>query len=356
MIGNTIFPYKSEIDNNKMWEDIQNIYAHIIDEDSKRIFAYRLLLSLTGDEKYIRKLILCTEIGIRFETFLKKQKDIYIYGAGIRGRRLVQMFPEMNWSKYIDKKITESCNGLDVIPPEQIVMQKDSIILITNYEGYEEIKSSLIAQGIESRKIICMSDFEKEVQKNQYFESRCIERFKNTPGHFVDAGCFDGRDCIRFLESSLYANNEIYAFEPDNTNYRKCTEMLSEYKNVEISNVGLADIKGKTFFMSEKGEKARVTNEGNSYICIDTLDDVLCDKKIGFVKMDIEGSEKKALIGAKQHIISDKPNMMISIYHKMEDIIEIPHLLLEYTPQYYFAFGHYSIGSAADTVLYAFEK
>lgn len=76
MIGNTIFPYKSEIDNNKMWEDIQNIYAHIIDEDSKRIFAYRLLLSLTGDEKYIRKLILCTEVGIRFENFLKKQKDI----------------------------------------------------------------------------------------------------------------------------------------------------------------------------------------------------------------------------------------------------------------------------------------
>lgn len=48
--------------------------------------------------------------------------------------------------------------------------------------------------------------------------------------------------------------------------------------------------------------------------------------------------------------------MMISIYHKMEDVIEIPQLLLNYNPQYYFALGHYSIGSAADTVLYAFEN
>ena len=71
--------------------------------------------------------------------------------------------------------------------------------------------------------------------------------------------------------------------------------------------------------------------------------------------MDIEGSEKKALIGARKHIESDKPNMMISIYHKIEDIIEIPRLLLEMNPEYRFAFGHYSIGSASDTVLYVFE-
>lgn len=203
------------------------------------------------------------------------------------------MFPEMNWNKYVDKKVTGSCNGMDVILPEHIVLREDSIILITNYEGYEEIKRALIEQGIDSDKIICMSEFEKQAQEYQYFEHRCIERFKDTSSDFVDAGCFDGRDCIKFLKSGLSNNNSMYAFEPDNTNFCKCTEMLFGYRNIEIYNVGLSDKKGKASFLSEKGEKARVTTEGDTYICIDTLDDVLCNKKIGFVKMDIEGSEKK---------------------------------------------------------------
>ena len=64
---------------------------------------------------------------------------------------------------------------------------------------------------------------------------------------------------------------------------------------------------------------------------------------------------KSALIGTKIHIQQDKPNMMISIYHKIEDIVEIPKLLLDINPKYKFAFGHYSIGSASETVIYVFE-
>lgn len=351
----SIFPYESEINIQQYWSDIQEIYKHIVDEKSKEIYTYRLLLTLTGDVKYIRKLILCTDVGKEFERFLNVQNKVYIYGAGMRGKRLVQMFPEMRWKNYIDKQCVGMCNGIEIIKPEKVRLEKDAIILISNYEGFEEIKSDLLGFGIEEQQIVCINDFEIKAQENQYFEERCVNYFKKTNGNFIDAGCFDGRDCIRFLSSSLNNNTSIYAFEPDSVNYQECKKVLYGYENVRIYNLGLSDSKKEETFLSDKGEKARVSNDGNCLIKMDTVDHLMDGKPIGFIKMDIEGSERRALIGARQHIEIDKPNMMISIYHKMEDIVEIPKLLLEIHPEYRFAFGHYSVGSASDTVLYVFE-
>lgn len=355
MIGDNIFPYKSKLSIQKYWSDIQNIYEHIVDDNSKEIYRDRLLLTFTGDVSYIYKLVLNTNTGKEFECFLNEQNKICIYGAGIRGRRLVQMFPHMKWKYYIDRNREGICNGIDIIKPNELRLESDEIILITNYEGFEEIEENLISLGIKKNQIICLNDFEKKAQKNQYFERRCIQHFKTTSGYFIDAGCFDGRDCIRFLKSSLYNNTLIYAFEPDRENYQECKKVLNCYENVQIYNLGLSDSKKEATFLSDKGEKARVTSKGNCSIRLDTIDHLMNGRQIGFIKMDIEGSEKEAIIGARKHIELDRPNMMISIYHKIEDVIEIPKLLLEINPEYKFAFGHYSVGSASETVIYAFE-
>ena len=69
--------------------------------------------------------------------------------------------------------------------------------------------------------------------------------------------------------------------------------------------------------------------------------------------MDIEGAEIPALKGAEMIIRDVKPKLAISIYHRPEDIIEIPELLLQYRSDYQFYLRHYSL-HAYDTVLYAF--
>lgn len=355
MIEDMIFPYESALSTQNYWSDIQNVYTHIVDAESRDIYINRLLLSFTKDIKYVKKLILCTDAGKRMEEFLNKQKLIYIYGAGIRGNRLVQMFPEMRWQSYIDKNRSGMCNGINIIKPQDIRLEKDAVILIANYEGFEEIKSNLISFGIEEEKIVCASDYEIRAHENQYFDERCIKYFKRTEGNFIDAGCFDGRNCIKFFNSNLNNNTSIFAFEPDRVNYQKCKEVLSGYNGIKIYNMGLSDKNGEETFLSDKGEKARVSSEGNEFIEVNTLDSLMPRERIGFLKMDIEGSEKRALMGARQCIERDTPNMMISIYHKMEDIIEIPKLLLDINPEYRFAFGHYSSGSASDTIIYVFE-
>ena len=56
---------------------------------------------------------------------------------------------------------------------------------------------------------------------------------------------------------------------------------------------------------------------------------------ITLLKMDIEGSEQKALLGAKEHIINDSPKLLISVYHNHEDIWKIPRIIEDMTPDTY---------------------
>jgi len=61
--------------------------------------------------------------------------------------------------------------------------------------------------------------------------------------------------------------------------------------------------------------------------------------------MDIEGFEYNAILGAKKTIISLKPILIISLYHKGLDFFEIPPLIKKWVPEYKFRFlnlNHYS--------------
>lgn len=346
-----LFQYRSEEKLQKDFELLHNIYDRIVDDKSKEIYRFRLLMTFTGELSYIRELVLTTDAGKKFEHFLKKQNNLYLYGAGIRGKRMVHMFPEIKWKGFIDQNQKGTCNGLDILTPAEMKGIEDAVILITNLLGVHEIRKNLLALGIKDSQIYTLDEF--DAHQEQYFEERCIKHFKNTKGCFLDAGSFDGADSIRFINSDLNQGAPIYAFEPDKVNYDICRERLEKYENARVYNIGLSDERQQACFLSKQGEMSRITNQGDCLIRIDTIDSILGENEIGFIKMDIEGYEKKAILGAKKHIENDKPNMMISVYHNLEDVIEIPKLLLNINPEYKFCLGHYSLCNG-DTVLYAF--
>ena len=74
--------------------------------------------------------------------------------------------------------------------------------------------------------------------------------------------------------------------------------------------------------------------------------------KVTFIKMDIEGAELEALKGAKQLIMKYRPKLAICIYHKREDMWEIPYFIKNLVPEYKLYIRHYS-NYEYETVLYA---
>jgi FkbM family methyltransferase len=67
---------------------------------------------------------------------------------------------------------------------------------------------------------------------------------------------------------------------------------------------------------------------------IDKLVDELHLNRVDFIKMDIEGSEKQALEGARQTLLRFKPRLAISCEHFQSDAKEIPRLVIAMAPGY----------------------
>lgn len=97
---------------------------------------------------------------------------------------------------------------------------------------------------------------------------------------------------------------------------------------------------------------SRVTKGGTETISVRSLDSVLQGKRASFIKMDIEGSELEALKGAEETIRKWRPKLAISMYHKPEDIWELPLYVKKLVPDYRLYLRHHS-NAKWDFVLYA---
>ena len=73
--------------------------------------------------------------------------------------------------------------------------------------------------------------------------------------------------------------------------------------------------------------------------------------------MDIEGYEQKALLGCKQHIQDEHPNLLISVYHNHEDLWKIPKMINDMYPDYdYYLRCHGNNIFPTEIVLFAINK
>lgn len=86
-----------------------------------------------------------------------------------------------------------------------------------------------------------------------------------------------------------------------------------------------------------------------------TIDEYFDKIKVGFIKMDIEGAERKALSGGMKIIRRDRPILAISIYHSLDDIVEIPEMLMNELNDYGFFIRKHA-NTYAEAILYAVPK
>lgn len=128
-------------------------------------------------------------------------------------------------------------------------------------------------------------------------------------------------------------------------------------EDYELIHKGLWDNNKTLYFVENKYNTggSYVTEEpiaGSVAIPVTAMDNLLVDVPVSFIKMDIEGSELKALHGAERIIKRYAPKMAISLYHKPNDVVEIPEFIMKCNPDYKFWIRHYAY-TENETVLYA---
>lgn len=149
---------------------------------------------------------------------------------------------------------------------------------------------------------------------------------------FADLGAYTGDTVLEFLSHAPNAQR-IFAMEPDPRNFRKLSAIEDE--RIIPINKGAWDKAEKLEFNMGAGRGASRGNHGKTVILdFDSLDNVLCGEGIDYIKYDVEGSEKEALFGSRKTIEKYSPDLLVSLYHKSEDIFKLPLLVHSLDPTY----------------------
>ena len=97
-------------------------------------------------------------------------------------------------------------------------------------------------------------------------------------------------------------------------------------------------------------------NEGEEIVEGVTLDKDL-EYNPTLIKMDIEGGETKALLGAKEKIENNTPKLLISVYHGYEDLWKIPRMIEDMNNNYNYYLRYYGTELfPTEIILYAIKK
>lgn len=197
-------------------------------------------------------------------------------------------------------------------------------------------------------------DFFSDVE-NQYFFTPPLSflDLSSTYKKLVDVGGFDGSTTLRFIKR-YPEYKKIYFFEPEKKNFDVAKRNLKDIQNIEFINKGVSDRVGDAFIVG-RGWASAVSDKGDQRISLTKIDDIVSPSSGLFIKMDIEGGEYDAILGARRVIETSSPVMAICVYHKLDDFWKIPFLVLSINPNYKIYLRHYT-ESHTETVMYFFPS
>ena len=161
-----------------------------------------------------------------------------------------------------------------------------------------------------------------------------LDSFETT----VDAGAYRGDTATELL--SLAPNvKKIIAIEPDARTFARLKAYAeSETRATVFPYHGAAWSSSEPLSFFGKGNRgSHAEGQGKSTAVPGVMiDDLSKDSKIDYIKFDVEGAEREALIGAKNTVHRDRPAILLSLYHKAEDLFALPLQLKALCPDYDF--------------------
>ncbi|PYE91127.1 FkbM family methyltransferase [Rhizobium sp. PP-F2F-G38] len=197
---------------------------------------------------------------------------------------------------------------------------------------------------------------------SQYFYRGFNEVVRPQPGDYVlDCGACYGGTTLNFADA-VGPRGRVYSFEflPSNVEvYRANVGANRQLLNrISLTESPVSSESDMIMSIVGTGPAAQVhfgDVEGAEKVKSIRIDDFVSRNglpRLDFIKMDIEGSEINALIGAMSTIERFRPKLAICVYHNLSDFYEVPLLLKGIHSDYRLYFGHSSI-HGDESVLFA---
>lgn len=335
---------------------------------------------------------------------VKDDKKIVIWGAGDCGHHVYDVLIEQNieinfFADNYHAGKTDYKTGVEIIGIDTICQEKENyyiLISVVNDNAYYAIYEQLKEAGVHSSQIWDMSRYIERLPIS-FFVRNCdkykavynmladdiskkvyLERMKRvyllndiseivSPAQeeyfdkinvikesevFIDCGGFDGRTSLRFIERCNGKYKKIIVFEPEGCKKELIEQNLAG-ENYLLYQYGVWS-EDATLYFEARGDVASHVSERVSEDTIEVvaLDQYVYHEAPTLIKMDIEGSELNALVGGKRTIQTYKPKLVICLYHKPEDLFEIPLYIKSLNNDYNLYIRQYS-NTRYETVCYA---
>ncbi|WP_375391041.1 FkbM family methyltransferase [uncultured Sphingomonas sp.] len=188
-------------------------------------------------------------------------------------------------------------------------------------------------------------------QASQYFPPDVP--LAHEPLCLVDGGAFTG-DALASVRASGRSLAQWFAFEPDLANFAAlvATARDPDVGMAALFPCGLGERTAQIRFASGESAGSHAADNGDSMVQVVALDEVLPTIAPNYIKLDIEGAERSALTGMRRTLERCRPALAVSIYHRPEDLWELPLLVHQLLPEARLFVRQHGF-NGFDTVLYA---
>lgn len=245
---------------------------------------------------------------------------------------------------------------LDTMRTNFCFSDMDIAKITTVYHSLNDKKSKKIFFNLLKVKITSDVTYSQEVLDENtvhYFDKDILSLGNEEV--LIDCGANIGDTIASFYKCTRGKFKHIYSYEPDETNFNKMIEYIDTLdckNNITPLKCGVGQ-KNETVYIINPGSTttAITTTQTEFKIEVKTITETI-NHIPTLIKMDVEGYEICALLGAMHLIKTHKPKLALSIYHKFDDLWNIPALIKMWVPEYKVSIRQYAF-DRTETVLYA---
>ena len=196
------------------------------------------------------------------------------------------------------------------------------------------------------------------VEHDQYFLDDLIRLSEDEV--FVDCGAYDGDSVRAFFMRQPAFKGKYIAIEPDPHNILSFEQYLATLPDdlrhrIEVVPMAVGAQRGLVCFAATGLASSGISSVGTLEVESAPLDEILENTSPTFIKMDIEGAEVDALIGAQRSIRKALPALAICVYHQPDHLWRIPLLIQSVSDKYHFFLRPHN-EEAWDLVCYAIPE